>query len=159
MTKAQIDKLTSLCLALYVFAAISPWEAVAQDELQMASEAIRHQKITYIEKVMELTPQEKEAFWRLYEEYESGLAKISGKRIELATNFLATHGNLTDAEALDMLDEKLRIDAENLKFKQAYVAKFSQVLPGRKVVRLYQTENRFDTAATSELYKNIPVIR
>ena len=159
MIKAQIVKITSLYLTLSFLAVISPYEAIGQDALQLTSEAIRHQKKIYIEKVMELTPQEKDAFWRLYEEFDSGLTKISGKRIELATKFLATNGNLTDAEALDMLDEELQIDADELKFKQAYVAKFSQVLPGRKVVRFYQTANRFDTAATSELYKNIPVIR
>jgi cytochrome c oxidase assembly protein Cox11 len=45
-------------------------------------------------------------------------------------------------------------------FKQlSYVAKFMQVLPGRKVVRFYQAENRVDTATTAELYRHIPVIR
>jgi hypothetical protein len=159
MTRTQVVKRISLGVAFCVFAVVVPRVAVAQDELRAASEAVRYQKKFYIEKAMELTPQEKDAFWRLYAEYESGLAKIRGKRMELAMNFVASHGNLSDADALDMLDEKLRIDGEELKFKQSYVAKFIQVLPGRKVVRFYQTENRFDTAATSELYKNIPVIR
>ena len=109
--------------------------------------------------MMELTPQEKEAFWSLYAEYESGLSKIRGERIKLATNFLQGHANLSDAEALNMLKEKLRIDGDELKFKQAYVAKFLQVLPVRKVVRFYQAEHRFDSAANSELYRNIPLIR
>ena len=159
MTRTQVVKRISLGVAFCVFAVVAPRVAVAQDELRAASEAVRYQKKVYIEKAMELTPQEKDAFWRLYAEYESGLAKIRGKRMELAMNFVASHGNLSDADALDMLDEKLRIDGEELKFKQSYVAKFIQVLPGRKVVRFDQTENRFDTAATSELYKNIPVIR
>jgi hypothetical protein len=108
---------------------------------------------------MELTPQEKGAFWRLYAEYDSGLAQIAEKRITLATDFIASQGTLSDAKALDMLNQKLRIDGDELIFKQSYVSKFKQVLPGRKVVRFYQTENRFDTAATAELYRNIPVIR
>jgi cytochrome c oxidase assembly protein Cox11 len=80
-------------------------------------------------------------------------------RIQLASDFLENHANFTDAEALDMLYLKLKIDDEELQYKQSYVAKFLQVLPGRKVVRFYQTENKFDTAATSELYRNIPVIQ
>ena len=58
-----------------------------------------------------------------------------------------------------MLKEKLRLDGDDLKFKQSYVAKFMQVLPVRKVVRFYQAEHRFDTAANAELYRNIPLIR
>jgi hypothetical protein len=159
MKRDSIRHIVLLGMGLCAFAAMLPWFANAQDDLQAVSEAIRNQKRIYIEKVMELSPQEKDAFWRLYAEYDSGLAKIVEERISLATNFLATYGNLTDAEALDMLNQKVRIDGDELNFKQSYVAKFKQVLPGRKVVRFYQTENRFDTAATAELYRIIPVIQ
>ena len=147
------------CIVLFAFAVMIPWVTHAQDDLQAASEAIRHQKKIYMEKVMELNAQEKEAFWALYAEYESGLSKLKSKRIELAINFLQSHVSLSDAEALDMLNQKLELDGADLKFKQSYVAKFRQVLPGRKVVRFYQAENRFDTAASAELYRNIPIIR
>ena len=158
MKKAQIRKIISLVVAFYVFGFIIPWVADAQDDLRATSEVIINQRKLYIEKVMESTPQEKEAFWRVYAEYESGLAQIRAKRIELAVDFVKNHANFSDAEALDMLNQKLKIDGDELEFKQAYVVKFRQVLPGRKVVRLYQAENRFDTAATSELYRNVPVI-
>ena len=151
----------SIVVGILIFgvAVMNSWVANAQDDLQSASEVIRNQRKIYIEKTMELTPQEKDAFWRLYAEYESGLSKTRGERIELAMNFVQNHGDLSDAKALDMLNQKLRIDGDELKIKQAYVAKFMQVLPGRKVVRFYQAENRFDTAAITELYRNIPVIR
>jgi len=157
--KTLIQNIISLVIVLCVFIVMGSWVADAQDDLQAVSEAIRNQKRIYIEKVMELTPQEKGAFWRLYAEYDSGLAQFAEKRITLATDFIASQGTLSDAKALDMLNQKLRIDGDELIFKQSYVSKFKQVLPGRKVVRFYQTENRFDTAATAELYRNIPVIR
>jgi hypothetical protein len=157
--KTLIQNIISLVIVLCVFIVMGSRAADAQDDLQAVSEAIRNQKRIYIEKVMELTPQEEDAFWRLYAEYDSGLAKIAEKRITLATDFIASQGTLSDAKALDMLNQKLRIDGDELIFKQSYVSKFKQVLPGRKVVRFYQTENRFDTAATAELYRNIPVIR
>jgi hypothetical protein len=159
MMRGLSRKIIYICIGLFAVAGMTPWEADAQEDLQAASEVIRHQKRIYMEKIMELNAQEKEAFWALYAEYESGLSKLRSKRIELAINFLQNHGSLSDAEAIDMLNQKLELDGADLKFKQSYVAKFMQVLPGRKVVRFYQAENRFDTAATAELYRNIPVIR
>ena len=53
----------------------------------------------------------------------------------MATSFLQSQGNLSDAEALNMLKEKLGTDGDELKFKQVYVVKFMKVLPVRKVVR------------------------
>ena len=157
--RGLIGKIIYTAIVVFAFVVITPWVTDAQDDLQAASEIIKKQKKLYIEKMMELTPQEKEAFWSLYAEYESGLSKLRGERIKLATNFLQSHGNLSDAEAIAMLNQKLRLDGADLKFKQSYVAKFMRVLPGRKVVRFYQSENRFDTAAEAELYRNIPVIR
>jgi len=146
-------------IVLSGFGLMAPWTAVAQDELHAATEIINTQKKLYIEKMMALTPQERQAFWPLYAEYQTGLSKIRGELIDLATNFIHSQGFLSDAEAIAMLKQKLRIDSDELEFKQSYVAKFMQVLPGRKVARFYQAENRFDIAAISELYRNIPVIR
>jgi hypothetical protein len=157
--RAVIRKIIVVGILIFGVAVMNSWVANAQDDLQSASEVIRNQRKIYIEKIMELTPQEKGAFWPLYAEYEFGLSKIRGKRIELAMSIVQNRGILSDAEAIAMLNQKLRIDVDELKFKLSYVAKFMQVLPGRKVARFYQAENRFDTAAISELYRNIPVIR
>ena len=157
--KALIRKIIVVGILIFGVAVMNSWVANAQDNFQSASEVIRNQRKIYIEKIMALTPQEKEAFWPLYAEYESGLSKIRGKRIELAMNMVQNHKILSDAEAIAALQQKLRIDVDELKFKLSYVTKFMQVLPGRKVARFYQVENRFDTAAISELYRNIPVIR
>jgi len=133
--------------------------ANAQDDLKLVSEVIRNQRKSYIEKIMEFTPPEKEAFWPLYTEYESGLSKIREKRIELATSIFQKRGILSDDEAITMLNQRMKIDVDELKYKLSYVSKFMKVLPGRKVARFYQAENRFDTAAIAELYSNIPGIR
>jgi len=159
MMRGLSRKIICILIGLFAVAVITPWAADAQDDLQAASEIIRQQKKNYLANMMELTPQEKEAFWSVYDQYESGLSKLRSKRIELAVNFLQNHASLSDAEAIDMLKQKLELDAADLEFKQSYVAKFMQVLPRRKVVRFYQAENRFDAAATAELYRNIPVIR
>lgn len=146
---------TIFCLCLVFF---FPSLTYPGNDLQTA-EFLSNQKRNYIDQSMALAPQEMDAFWRVYEQYDAGMAEIRGRRIGLATRFIATHTEISDSEALAMLDEKLRIDRDELQFKQSYVAKFKKVLPGRKVVRLYQTENRFDTAAISELYRNVPVIQ
>ena len=154
-----IRKINVVVILIFSFAVMTPWVANAQDDLKKTSEIIKTRKRIYIEEVMELTLQEKEKFRPLYDEFESGLSKLKAKRIELAINFIRNHQHLSDAEAMAMLKQKLKLDSDELNYKQSYVNKFMQVIPGRKVVRFYQAENKFDTAATSELYGNITLIR
>ncbi len=157
--RAVIRKIISVSILLFGVAVMNSWVASAQDDLQSASEVIRNQRKVYIEKVMEFTSQEKESFWPLYTEYESGLSKIRGERIKLAMIIFQKRGILSDDDAITMLNQRMKIDVDELKYKLSYVSKFMKVLSGRKVARFYQAENRFDTAAVAELYSNIPGIR
>jgi len=154
-----IHKIIVMGILIFGVGVINSTVANAQDDLKLVSEVIRNQRKSYIEKIMEFTPPEKEAFWPLYTEYESGLSKIREKRIELATSIFQKRGILSDDEAITMLNQRMKIDVDELKYKLSYVSKFMKVLPGRKVARFYQAENRFDTAAIAELYSNIPGIR
>ena len=157
--RAGIRKIISVSILTFGVAVMNSWVANAQDDLKSASEVIRNQRKVYIEKIMEFTLEEKESFWLLYTEYESGLSKIREKRIELATSIFKKRGILSDEEAIAMLNQRMKIDVDELKYKLSYVSKFMKLLPGRKVARFYQAENRFDTAAIAELYSNIPGIR
>ena len=157
--KSVIHKIISVSILLLGVAVMNSWVANAQDDLQSASDVIRNQRKVYIEKVMEFTSQERESFWPLYTEYESGLSKIRGERIKLAKTIFQKRGIFSDEEAITMLNQRMKVDVDELKYKLSYVSKFMKVLSGRKVARFYQAENRFDTAAIAELYSNIPGIR
>jgi ribosome-binding ATPase YchF (GTP1/OBG family) len=157
--RALIHKIIVAGISIFVVVIMNAWLANAQDDLRAESEIIKNKRKIFIEEVMELTPQEKEKFWPLYAEFESGLSKIRRERIELALKFIQNHENLSNAEAMAMLKQRWRLDSDELKFKQAYADKFMQVFPGRKVVRFYQAEHKFDTAAIAGLYGNLPMIR
>ena len=157
--RALIHKIIVAGILIFVATIMNAWLATAQDDLQAESEIIKNKRKIFIQEVMELTPQEKEKFWPLYDEFESGLSKIRRERIELALKFIQNHENLSNDEAMAMLKQRWRIDSDELKFKQGYADKFKQVLPGRKVVRFFQAQNKFDTAAIAELYGNLPMIR
>jgi len=157
--RALIHKIIVAGILIFGVTILNAWLANAQDDLQAEAEIIKNKRKIFIEEVMELTPQEKEKFWPLYAEFESGLSKIRRERIELALKFIQNHENLSNDEAMAMLKKRWRLDSDELKFKQGYADKFKQVFPGRKVVRFFQAEHKFETAAIAELYGNIPMIR
>jgi len=157
--KTRIRKLTLIGWIVAAAMVMSGQVVVAEEKLDAAMEAIKIQRKAYIEKAMELSPQEKEAFWALYDEYHADLSVVRDKLFRLVADFVEKQGYLTDEEALNMLSENLKIEAEEGKLVHVYLAKFKKILPGRKVLRLYQLETRFDTAALSALQQQIPVIR
>jgi len=60
---------------------------------------------------------------------------------------------------MGILDEYLAIESERLALRKAYLPKFRQALPDKKVVRFYQLENKIQAAVNYELAANIPLVK
>jgi len=104
---------------------------------------IESQRIAYITKELDLTPDEAKVFWPVYNEYEA-------KRHELRKSFNNSDDfhrmdidKLTEKEATQILDNQI-IEAQNyLDLRKEYHAKFKAILPAVKVLKLYDAERDF----------------
>jgi hypothetical protein len=76
----------------------------------------------------------------------------------LIENYAANFGKMTDAEAEKTTEDYLAIERDRAKVREAFLAPISQALPGRKVMRFYQIENKIDAVLRYELARTIPVV-
>ena len=93
-------------------------------------------KIELITKKLDLTTQEAQVFWPVFNSYEKEKLQIIGGRshhhgIELVAD--------KDVEAL--LNNQLDKEQKLINLKKAYLEKFKKVLPLRKIYVLYELEN------------------
>jgi len=123
--------------------------------LQADIETVRRATIA---NALEMTEEESEAFWPVYNEYQKNLGIVRERQTRLMTDFLTNYGSISDEQAQQMLGELIGIKESDVRTKKAYVPQFMRVLPPKKVVRLYQVENRLDAAFTFELTKEIPLM-
>ena len=107
---------------------------------------------------LQLSEGESEKFWPVYNEYQRNLGIVRERQANLLAEYLTNYGSISDEQAQKMLSELLGIQESGVRMKKAYAPKFIQVLPPKKVVRLYQVENRLDAALTFELMKEIPLM-
>jgi hypothetical protein len=56
------------------------------------------------------------------------------------------------------VDDYLTIEADRVRVKRAYVDEFAKALPGRKLARFYQIENRMDAVIRYDLAATIPLV-
>lgn len=104
---------------------------------------MKSMKIAYITEHLELTPEEAEKFWPIYNEYEK-------KRNEV-TKGIFEHFNPDQEEPLELSDEdadktiRRRFEEEQtlLDLKKEYYGKYKEVLPASRIFKLHQVENRF----------------
>jgi hypothetical protein len=116
------------------------------------------QRKAIVMKNLDLGKDETAAFWPVYRDYRTGMAKIQDERIRIIADYAQSYRSMTDDKARSLLDGYLRTDEDVLKLKRQYVSKFRKGLPDIKVARYYQIENKMDALVAADQSQQIPLI-
>jgi hypothetical protein len=73
-------------------------------------------------------------------------------------DYAANFGSMNDQEAMQLAEDYLQVERDHAELRQAYMKPISDVLPGIKVMRFYQIENKIDAILRYDLAATIPVV-
>jgi len=149
-----------LVLALLLVAAATPVRAGDADEasLEILRETLQANKKAVVDVNLDLSDDEARAFWPVYERYQKDLGAVQERLARLIENYTANFGKLSDEQAEKLTREYLAIELDRAKVRESYLGPISKALPGRKVMRFYQIENKIDAVLRYELARTIPVV-
>jgi hypothetical protein len=159
-------------VAVLIFAATMALPALASEDKSAASNAptasdmeILRDKIYADKKLlvaenMELTEAEAKKFWPVYEAYQEDLHKINERMAKLINEYALAYskGAILDKTAKDLIDQAIEVELDEAKLRKSYVPKLSKVLPGVKVARYLQIENKLRAIVRYELASAIPLV-
>jgi len=128
----------TLCL-LSVFFSVEHTQAQALDKI----EKLRAHKIAFFTEKLQLSPEEAQQFWPVYNEYQKRKNKIIEERKNTSRHFIQDFKTLTDKEIEELTDKYIQSFNQETELLVEYYEKFKQVLPIRKVMRVYQAENQY----------------
>jgi len=118
---------------------------------------IEAQKVAFITTELNLTPQEAQVFWPVYNQAQderktlrkSQRAHREGDRKEGAPK--KTLDTMSDKELEVKMDQMMEHQQAELDQKKRYLKKYKEVLPIKKVARLYQAEKKFKRKLMSDI--------
>lgn len=129
-------------------------------DMQTFTQQVRADKKLIVATVMKLTDAEAKGFWPVYEAYQKDLDAINKR---LASAILAyaeayKKGNVPNDVARKLTEESFAIEDAELSMKRSYLPKLDKVLPGAKVARYIQLENKVRAGVRFELAAGIPLV-
>ena len=141
------------------FAQTKPAADKPADNMQILREKLKADKKLVIAANMALTEKEAQGFWPLYEEYQKELHKINDSIAMILVGYSKeyTANTLTDEKARALLDRSFGVEEAEIKLKRAFVPKLSKVLPGIKVARYMQIENKIRAIVKYEIAGEVPL--
>lgn len=116
-------------------------------------ERIRAFKTGYLTQELELSQEEAEKFWPLYNEYENKMFELRFENRRQAREQISSQGGpeaLTDEEAKAYLNRLFENEEKILTLKKDLYGSLEKVLPPAKLLKLHKAENDFNRHLLSE---------
>jgi hypothetical protein len=130
-----------LIVALAVLLPLMGWS-----QPKRAGERIEAFRIGFFTQRLQLTPEESQQFWPIFnemEEKERNIRKtfMDDRRLEL----------LSDAEAEQLIDNYFEMEEKLLQVKKEYYQRLRKVLPARKIALLPRIDRQFKERLLEEM--------
>lgn len=141
--KKQLAILGGVFLLTIYSIGLSAQSASNNQSTQKKQEKMEAMKVAFISQQMNLTPEEAQAFWPVYNAYQAKIKDLKkahkGRRI-LEGGDLST---LTDAEIEQLLDDNFVYAQAMLNLKIQFHSEMKKILNVRKIAAYYKAEEDF----------------
>ena len=145
----------TLCLFASVLLFAQPQGKPDNDQRKKDWERLQAEKIAFITQELDLTPEEAQVFWPVYNQcWKEVLASHKATREAFAGIRGKQAEGLTDKEMEKKLDAYIQASTRSNQVLADWYPKFKQVLPIRKVAKLYQAEEAFQQRMINNLRKH-----
>jgi hypothetical protein len=135
-----------------------PEQPAADVDLDILLGAIRSNRKAVVAVNLGLTQEEAASFWPVYERYQQEANALGDRLVALIQDYAKSFRDLSNEEAMQIVQEYLDIEGDRVAVRRNYVEEFAKSVPGRKLARFYQIENKMDALVRYELAASIPVV-
>jgi Spy/CpxP family protein refolding chaperone len=138
-------------------AAAKPTSSIDQD-ISMLRKDIRSQRKQLIAANMNLTGDEAEKFWPIYDQYVGELVQINNTKYDLIKQFVQSSGSLTAEQADNSVKQWLGVDESVAQLRMKYVPIFRKVLSPQNTALFYQLDRRVQLMIDLQLASQLPLV-
>lgn len=131
-----------------------------KEQIELTRWSIQSERKAAVANNLQLSEQESKSFWPLYDDYRTAMGKVGERTIKLITDYADayTKNNLSNDQALQMVNDYLSIETDKLKVKKRYLKRFQGVLPPKKLARFFQIDNKMDAFINATIAKEVPLV-
>lgn len=107
---------------------------------------------------MILNDANKEAFWTIYDEYETALVDIRKKNLDYLKGYAAEYNTLTDEQAISLTKQGQDAQLQRILLQRKYAKKLSKEVGGKIAARFVQIDNAIYMLLRLQILDEIPMV-
>jgi hypothetical protein len=148
---------------LFIFAALFFTSiAFAQtytEEVDLMQAAFGMAKKDVVSAFVQPSASQSDAFWKLYDEYETQRKVLGKERIALIEQYAKQYENMTSDQADAWMSKVIALQKKTDKLISTYYKKVKGVTDGLVATQFYQVESYILTGIRMELLEEIPFVQ
>ena len=153
-----MKKITILITAFLAFN-VSFAQDDMSEEIAMMQEIFGAEKKAIIEQNVDLSGQDGNAFWKLYDEYEAQRQEIGQAKLELLQKYTNKKGALTNQQAKDLMAEAVPLRTAEDKLILNFTKRIEKATNALISVQFYQIEHYISDGIRFSILNNIDFIQ
>ena len=113
---------------------------------QKNKEKIKALKISFLTQELNLSEKDAQKFWPIYNEHENNMASLRDKSVFEIRKKLKNVGgidSISEEESKKFVNCKLDVDKKVLLEKERFLAKLTNILPYKKILKLQLSQRNF----------------
>lgn len=117
-------------------------------------ERIKALRIAFISEKLELTPEEAQQFWPIFNQFDNRQSKLQREKRKLMRNLRSGNTmNLSEKETAKLMEEDERLENEIQNNRRQLVKDLQGVIPNRKILMLRQIDIEFKQKLLQQIQK------
>ena len=144
--------IAAICFAVSVSAQSN------KEDIDLIQAAYGKEKKEIVAEFIQLEGAKKDAFWKIYDQYETERKRLGRKRVALLEKYAANYDSMDDMTTSKNIKETAALGLENDKLIQAYHLKIEKSVGVKPAAQFFQIESYFLSGIRVAILENIPFI-
>lgn len=144
--------LFSICLSTAVMAQSN------KEDIDFIQSIYGKGKKEIVAEFIKLEGAQKDAFWKIYDEYETKRKALGQKRVAVLEKYAANYGTMDDAALSQNIKETASLGVQTDKLIATYHKKLEKAAGGKAAAQFFQLEVYFLSAIRVAILESIPFI-
>src|SRR5688572_3071619 len=142
----------TICLPAIAFAQSN------KEDVDLIQSLYGKEKKTIVAEFIKLEGAPKDAFWKLYDEYETKRKALGHKRVALLEKYADSYATIDEATTSQVINETISLAAETDKLMATYHKKIEKAVGAKPAAQFYQLEAYLLSAIRTKILEAIPFI-
>ena len=141
-----------------IFMASFSWAQSNKEEVDLVQAAFGHDKKMVVADFVKPSAAQKDAFWKVYDQYETERKELGKQRITLLCQYADQYATMTPVQADAWTKKVMELQKKTDNLIVTYYGKVKLVTDGLVATQFYQIENYILTYIRMELLHDVPFV-